>query len=172
MDQLLTSLTHISEPERSLVDALRRRHPQAMGQLYDKYAPAILGILCKRLADRKLAEDVLLRTFFRAWANIEVYDPVKERLFAWLLRLARETASESIQTGGEIREAANSVYVAKTPQVQETAPAGTSQPEALDLLCVKGYSLPQAAMALGLTPEELKKKLRSELSGFREKKKK
>lgn len=172
MDQLVSSLRHISEPERSLVDALRKRHPQAMGQVYDTYAPAILGLLCKWLPDRKTAEDALLRTFFRAWANIEVYDPVKERLFTWLLRLARETTSETIQTTGEIREAPDSVYTSKTPRILETVPAGTSSPEALDLLYLKGYSVPEAAKALGITPEELKKKLRTELSAFREKKKK
>ena len=81
-----------SFPEDELVAALKERSQKAYATLYDNYAPALLGIICKVVKDSNEAENLLQDTFVKVWKNIDSYDASRGRLFTWLLQIARNTA--------------------------------------------------------------------------------
>lgn len=78
--------------EEELVAALRTRSQKAYSVLYDNYAPALLGIICKVVKNSDDAENLLQDTFVKVWTYIDSYDTSKGRLFTWLLNIARNTA--------------------------------------------------------------------------------
>jgi RNA polymerase sigma factor (sigma-70 family) len=73
--------------ERSLV-AASRSDPCAFGQLYDFYAPRILGFIYRRVRDYNVAEDLTSVTFQRAFENVRRASFRNESFGGWLYRVA------------------------------------------------------------------------------------
>ena len=73
--------------ERSLVVA-SRSDPNAFGQLYDFYAPRILGFIYRRVSDYSVAEDLTSMTFQRALENVRRASFRDQSFGGWLYRVA------------------------------------------------------------------------------------
>ena len=73
--------------ERSLV-AASRSDPDAFGQLYDFYAPRILGFIYRRVRDYCVAEDLTSVTFQRAFENVRRASFRNQSFGGWLYRVA------------------------------------------------------------------------------------
>ena len=73
--------------ERSLV-AASRSDPVAFGQLYDFYAPRILGFIYRRVRDYSVAEDLTSVTFERAFENVRRASFRNQSFGGWLYRVA------------------------------------------------------------------------------------
>jgi RNA polymerase sigma factor (sigma-70 family) len=73
--------------ERSLV-AASRSDPVAFGQLYDFYAPRILGFIYRRVRDYSVAEDLTSVTFERAFQNVRRASFRNQCFGGWLYRVA------------------------------------------------------------------------------------
>lgn len=65
---------------------------KVISELYDKYAPALYGVILKIVGSEAVAQDVLQDTFVKIWRNGRAYDPGKGTLFTWMLNIARNTA--------------------------------------------------------------------------------
>ncbi|UKT63022.1 hypothetical protein [Pedobacter mucosus] len=65
---------------------------KALLELYSKYAPAIFGILTRTITDQNLAKECLTRSFCKIWSERLSYDPAKEHLFTWMVKVARSCA--------------------------------------------------------------------------------
>lgn len=83
---------------------------EAFLKLYHKYAPAILGILTRTIVDRELAIECLNRSFYKIWSGRLNYDPGKERLFTWMVKIAMsctnsEPFAQKNQSDNNLREA-------------------------------------------------------------------
>ena len=94
--------------EDSLVAALKARNRSALAYLYDSYAGTLFGAIIRIVRKEELAEEILQDVFLKVWDKIESFDPVKGRLFTWMLNIARHQAidktrskefSKSRQTG-------------------------------------------------------------------------
>ncbi|MEO8794759.1 MAG: sigma factor [Daejeonella sp.] len=101
--------------DETLIASFQNGSQQAFAELYDKYAPALLGAISRIIIDREKAEEILQQTFSLIWKKKELYSPAKERFFTWIIKIARSACSESATLGGEIkcseiREAINLVY--------------------------------------------------------------
>jgi RNA polymerase sigma-70 factor (ECF subfamily) len=57
--------------------------------LYDRYAPAVMGLALKMLGDRALAEEVVQETFWRVWRNADSFRAQRGSFPAWLFGIAR-----------------------------------------------------------------------------------
>lgn len=84
-------------------------------KLYNKYAPAVLGVLTRTLGSQNLAEECVNESFCKIWTERLNYDPAKERLFTWMLKIARSCALFVPFAGkghldDEIREEIDLVY--------------------------------------------------------------
>ncbi|RYY62088.1 MAG: sigma-70 family RNA polymerase sigma factor [Chitinophagaceae bacterium] len=87
-----------SEPE--LVALLQQRTDQSFSYLYDNYSGALLGVVGAIVNDQETARDVLQEVFVNIWRKIESYDPVKGRLFTWMMNVARNAAIDKIRSRG------------------------------------------------------------------------
>lgn len=77
---------------------LKIRDAKAFSYLYDHYSGALLGIIGQIVNDMELANDVLQEVFINIWRKIESYDPVKGRLFTWMLNIARNASIDVLRS--------------------------------------------------------------------------
>ncbi len=68
---------------------MSRGEAQALGQLYDRYAPAMLGLAQRITTKRDAAEDLVHEVFLEAWETASSYDESRGSVRAWLLMRTR-----------------------------------------------------------------------------------
>ncbi len=85
----LSTSTH--EPSAPADEQLMREvasgRPEAMGQLYARYAPLLFGIAAQAL-DRATAEEIVQDVFLAVWKNAASFDPARGPLRPWILQIA------------------------------------------------------------------------------------
>jgi len=148
--------------EHALLERVQRGDRQAFGKLYDRYAPALLGLILRIVGEREKAESVLQGAFLIMWEKIKTFEPSKGPLFTWMLSIARSAALEAAadqDTAAEIRRSGSSVSLIN--------PASVKEQQALALIYFKGYSLDKAAAELGCPVEGLRGRIRMELQQTR-----
>jgi RNA polymerase sigma-70 factor (ECF subfamily) len=64
-----------------------KAHPQAFGELYERYYSRILCLIYRRTLDAEVAEELTSNTFFKALRALPRYDH-RGRFGAWLYRIA------------------------------------------------------------------------------------
>jgi len=84
--------------EQELVTALKERQNAAYSYLYDNYSGALFTIVRQIVQNTELASDVLQDVFVNIWRKIETYDPVKGRLFTWMLNIARNASIDTLRS--------------------------------------------------------------------------
>ena len=77
---------------------LKDRDAKAFSYLYEKYSGALLGIISQILEDNSITNDVLQEVFINIWRKIESYDPLKGRLFTWMLNIARNASIDVLRS--------------------------------------------------------------------------
>ncbi len=78
----------------SFVNALMEKDLAAFDSFYNRYAPAFYADVKRMIPLQKAADETLAVAFVSIWRSIEKYDPAKERLFTWSLKVVRKEASE------------------------------------------------------------------------------
>lgn len=73
------------------------RDRDALAELYDLHAPAIMGLCLRILHDRFEAEDTVEEVFFELWLRADRYDPERGRPIAYLVTLARSRALDRLR---------------------------------------------------------------------------
>ena len=61
----------------------------ALTSLYNKYAPALFGVIYRMCNDRAIAEDLLQESFVKIWQQASAYDPEKGRFYTWAYRICK-----------------------------------------------------------------------------------
>ncbi len=77
------------ESEGGLLSRARAGDIQALGEIYDLYAPRIYRFLYRRLGDAHLAEDLTSDVFLRALIALHSGTFADQGLRAWLFQIAR-----------------------------------------------------------------------------------
>lgn len=72
-----------------LISRLKSKDQKAFALLYDKYSPALYGIILRMCNDEGLAQEILQDTFMTVWEKSETYDPSKGRFYTWSYRIAK-----------------------------------------------------------------------------------
>jgi RNA polymerase sigma-70 factor (ECF subfamily) len=85
-----------SDPE--LAGRLKRRDPQAMADLYDRYGRLVYSLIVRIVRDGALAEDLMQETFLRVWNRGQAFDEERGALGPWLLTVARNRAIDYIRS--------------------------------------------------------------------------
>jgi RNA polymerase sigma factor (sigma-70 family) len=177
---LATSKLKFSEEE--LVAALQRNERVAFEFLYDHYSGALYNIILKTLRDEERAADVLQETFLKIWKNIASYNPVKGRLFTWILNIARNGAIDAARVEGR-KPAMDEIddRLAKIePDVSESEQQTSSEMKAIvdmlrperkiliDMAYFQGYTHEEIANELGIPLGTVKSRMRTALQELKQ----
>ena len=73
--------------DEALMSALASGQQDAIGLLYARYAPTILGMAAQALG-RPAGEDIVQEVFLEVWKNASKYDPERGPVRPWLLQIA------------------------------------------------------------------------------------
>ncbi|MFF5383680.1 RNA polymerase sigma factor [Pedobacter suwonensis] len=84
-------------PEQLLVGNILDNKEGSFSQLYEMYAPNLLGVLMKILNQQETAEDLLQEVFLKIKRYLPLYDDKKARLFTWMLNITRNTAFDYLR---------------------------------------------------------------------------
>jgi RNA polymerase sigma-70 factor (ECF subfamily) len=82
-----------------LLARVARRDDGALAELYDRFAPGLLGMLLKILPDRDAAEEVLLDVYLRLWNDARRWSSEQASVPAALVLLARGIAVGRLRVG-------------------------------------------------------------------------
>ena len=75
-----------------LAERIRSGDRDALGTLYDQYAPLAMATALRVVPDRAAAEDLVHDAFVTIWSKIELFDAGRGTLRAWLLVIVRNRA--------------------------------------------------------------------------------
>jgi len=75
----------------AVMDAFRRRDPEAVRALYREYGRLVYAVAYRVLGRRDLAEDAVQQTFVNAWQAADRFDVTRDPA-SWLATIARRSA--------------------------------------------------------------------------------
>lgn len=163
-----------TDAEKNMLILFQQGEINSYNNLYNKYAPAILGVLIRTIGDKYLAEECMQTVFIRIWAERLNYNPSKERLFTWLLKIAKSCAANILTVhkkylDEEIREEINLVYAAdikvylinkkQLEGASFAAQIDESLKQAIQLVYFESCSFTTAAEKAGISTEILRGKM-------------
>jgi RNA polymerase sigma-70 factor (ECF subfamily) len=88
----------LSDNSTELAERLKRRDPQAMADLYDRYGRVAHSLILRIVHDAEIAEDLVQETFLRVWTRVQAFDSERGALGPWLLAVARNRAIDYIRS--------------------------------------------------------------------------
>ncbi len=165
-----------------LLSRIKRREPEALGELYDRYGKTAYSIILRIVNNHDVAEDLLAETFVTIWNQIGRWKDARiEDLHLWLLLLARNHAVEYLRSRNEPlpkalpRPAAltNAGVLQDFPRPRDpeewerlqTAFCGLTDTESgiLEMACFDGVSIADIAVSLGESVQAVKEAVSSAL---------
>jgi RNA polymerase sigma-70 factor (ECF subfamily) len=85
------------DTDEDLLAALAGGDEEAVGRLYARYAPIVLGMASQAL-DRATAEEVVQDVFTAVWKNAASFDPARGPVRPWLLQIAHYRIANELRT--------------------------------------------------------------------------
>lgn len=154
---------HSVEEDHRIFFLLKKGDQQAIGLLYDKYAPALFGIISRITNNEKQAEKILHRVFIKAWNLRDAYNSSGLSLFTWLINMARQSAFDAGKPeSAKNLSGINTVYEASENMIKEDL--------AFDLVYYKGFTIAEVATELHLPVSSVTTNIRMAIQNRQEKK--
>ena len=147
-----------------------------LAELYDRYAPSLLGMIHQVLDDHELACDCLQHSFNEIWNKKASYDGSKERIFTWMHRIAQSSALNFLKNGHDSFSPAHKAAGDEAnDQMEIISPARNTSPrpvvaqpqQVLHLVFMKGLTIAETAGRLNISIETAKLHLISALRQFK-----
>jgi RNA polymerase sigma-70 factor (ECF subfamily) len=171
----------VTYSEQELTAALKAKDDKAFSYLYEHYSGSLYSIILQIVKSPEIASDILQEVFISIWRKIDSYDPVRGRLFTWMLNISRNASidmlrSRSYQNSQKNQEITDNVY-----SINQTEPTfdsiglskfmGKLRPEQrvlIELAYFKGYTHDEIAQLEGIPLGTVKTRIRSALLQLRE----
>jgi RNA polymerase sigma-70 factor (ECF subfamily) len=83
--------------DQKLISAALAGDRGALGDLYDRHAPAMLGVASRILRDRRDAEDLVHDVFVEAWRKAASFSEERGSVRSWLLVRTRSRAVDRLR---------------------------------------------------------------------------
>ncbi len=80
--------------DEEFIRLLKKKDPQALSLLYDKYSPVFYGSITRLIPHEDQCEAVLIRAFMNIFININKYDAGKEKFFSWMFGIVQKSISD------------------------------------------------------------------------------
>lgn len=145
--------------------------------LYDRYAPALFGVITKSILNQDEAASVLEKIFVVVQTEIGTFQPEKQPVFAWLLAITRKTITDALLARNKVQypifqvtSTGQVTLLAKhvTPAVRFDMSSTDSQlKELLDAVLFKKCTPEEAARTIGLPVETARQQLRLAMQQLR-----
>jgi RNA polymerase sigma-70 factor (ECF subfamily) len=172
----------VTYSEQELTAALKAKDEQAFSYLYDHYSGSLYSIILQIVKSQEVANDILQEVFISIWRKIESYDPIKGRLFTWMLNISRNASidmlrSKNYQNSQKNQEINDNVYGINQVTQTNIDSIGLSQylgklrPEQrvlIELAYFKGYTHDEIAQIEDIPLGTVKTRIRSALLQLRE----
>lgn len=175
--------------DAELVQATAQGDRQAFSQLYDRYAPRLLGLAERILGRRSDAEDLLHDFFIEVHKQAHGYDPGRGSVASWLVLRLRSRALDRLRSPAYRRFVdLESAPKSAEPSISAEAVAAESEREPLhrslqqslqtlpdetrtilELVYFRDKSLPEVAAELGLPLGTVKSRIHRALRALRAK---
>ncbi len=97
---LALELSAQSGSDSELAERLKKRDPNAMAELYDRFGRLAFSVIVGIVRDSATAEDLMQETFLRVWNRVQAFDSQRGALGAWLLAVARNRAIDHVRSAG------------------------------------------------------------------------
>lgn len=102
---------------------------EALGVLYDRYAPTLLALGKRILGSLTDAEEILQEVFLYVWNHAARYDRSRSSVSTWLVLVARSRAIDRLRTRKVVERTHETAH--------QEAPPGHASPEGLDAVFVR-----------------------------------
>jgi RNA polymerase sigma-70 factor (ECF subfamily) len=99
----LTAREKTACSDKDLLRQIAAGDERSLGELYDRHAAILLGLVLRILRSRSEAEDVLQETFLQIWRRAADFDEHRGQPFSWMALLARSRALDRVRAL-EVRE--------------------------------------------------------------------
>lgn len=99
--------------EIDLISLIKEKNQKAFSYLYDTYSQSLFSIIIFLIKDKEESEDILRNSFLEIWNNFDSYESDKERLFTWMITIARKLSIETLRSKDyeiKIQELKENVY--------------------------------------------------------------
>jgi len=116
MDPSTPTQTLHAKDDRTLVSEMADGRQEAMAELYDRFAPMLLGLARKVLKSPEDAEEVLQEALVHAWNRAERYDPARSSVSTWLVMITRSRAIDRLRSRKVSDRTASEVQREAPPQ--------------------------------------------------------
>ncbi len=150
-------------------------------KLYLDYSEVVYGHILRITRDEFAAQSVLQDTFLKVWNNINTYDETKGGFFAWIARIARNSALDVVRLKGfQQRKKTESfdihVHNNKSDKLKNTnmdfesikSMVDDKYQEVLDMVYLQGYSQKEVSENLDIPLGTVKTRLRYAVNILRE----
>ena len=85
-------------PERELLERVRARDPEALGQFYERYVDLVFGLAWRMLGERVLAEDAASDVFLKVHRAADRLDPSRDPA-PWLVTITTNVCRDLWRSG-------------------------------------------------------------------------
>jgi RNA polymerase sigma-70 factor (ECF subfamily) len=150
-DNYKTSNTPEDNGGHNIIVAVRQGDPEAIAKLYDQYSGVLFGFINRIVGNSVIAEGVLQNSFIVIWKNMAIYDPQKERILTWMLKIVMHIAINALPE----TDIVNNVNTGLSDY--------QCLNEAISLIFFKGLSLENVAKELEIPIEELMPRMKMAL---------
>jgi len=118
-----TAMSNENELDLELLAGVARGDRQALGQLYDRFAPLMLGVGIRMLKSRAESEDVVQDVFLEVWKRAGDFDPRRGRVKTWIMLRMRSRCLDRIKSPRVQRARALDVVSEAQTRVESDAEA-------------------------------------------------
>jgi RNA polymerase sigma-70 factor, ECF subfamily len=108
--------------DAALVRQIADRQTGALGELYDRYSPTLLGLARRILGSTADAEEVLQEVFVHVWNHGSRYDAGRSSVSTWLVLITRSRAIDRLRSRRVVERTHDTAH--HEGPVEHTSPEG------------------------------------------------
>ena len=86
-----------THPDVELIAAIARGDKRALGSLYERYSPLMLGLAMRMLKNQQAAEDLVHDVFVEVWRRAGDYNPERSSVRTWISVRVRSRCLDRIR---------------------------------------------------------------------------
>lgn len=83
--------------DAELMARVARQDRRALEELYDRYAPAAMGLALKMIGERNAAEEIVQEAFWRVWKRGATFETQRGQFTAWLFGIVHNLTIDEMR---------------------------------------------------------------------------